>query len=112
MRETGRALFGMDRLTRPGASVCCNQIVGENWRPLNVKWAVERVARAQSNARARTKMETVMMRAAALAAPGCFVIQDVPVPEPAPEEVRVRLEGCGVCGSNLAPFEGRPWFEY
>src|SRR5206468_4320284 len=27
-------------------------------------------------------------------------------------EVRVRMEGCGVCGSNLAPWEGRPWFTY
>jgi threonine dehydrogenase-like Zn-dependent dehydrogenase len=26
--------------------------------------------------------------------------------------VRVRLEGCGVCGSNLAPWEGKPWFKY
>lgn len=22
------------------------------------------------------------------------------------------MEGCGVCGSNLAPWEGRPWFSY
>jgi threonine dehydrogenase-like Zn-dependent dehydrogenase len=34
------------------------------------------------------------------------------VPQPAPGEVRVRLEGCGVCASNLAVWEGRPWFEY
>jgi threonine dehydrogenase-like Zn-dependent dehydrogenase len=26
--------------------------------------------------------------------------------------VRVRLEGCGVCGSNLPVWEGRPWFSY
>jgi len=26
--------------------------------------------------------------------------------------VRVRLEGCGVCGSNLSSWEGRPWFKY
>jgi threonine dehydrogenase-like Zn-dependent dehydrogenase len=24
----------------------------------------------------------------------------------------VRLEGCGVCGSNLPSWEGRPWFKY
>jgi threonine dehydrogenase-like Zn-dependent dehydrogenase len=24
----------------------------------------------------------------------------------------VRLEGCGICSSNLALWEGRPWFEY
>jgi threonine dehydrogenase-like Zn-dependent dehydrogenase len=26
--------------------------------------------------------------------------------------VRVRLEGCGVCASNLPVWEGRPWFQY
>jgi threonine dehydrogenase-like Zn-dependent dehydrogenase len=31
---------------------------------------------------------------------------------PGPGEVRVALEGCGVCGSNLPVWEGRPWFEY
>jgi threonine dehydrogenase-like Zn-dependent dehydrogenase len=57
-------------------------------------------------------METMTMRAAVLIAPRQFAIKTVPVPEPGPEEVRVRLEGCGVCGSNLAPYEGRPWFQY
>jgi threonine dehydrogenase-like Zn-dependent dehydrogenase len=52
------------------------------------------------------------MRAAVLAGPGQFRIEAVPRPEPAPGAVRVRLEGCGVCGSNLAPWEGRPWFKY
>ena len=52
------------------------------------------------------------MRAAVLVAPGKFEIAQLPVPQPAPNQVRVRLEGCGVCGSNLPPFEGRFWFEY
>jgi threonine dehydrogenase-like Zn-dependent dehydrogenase len=53
------------------------------------------------------------MRGAILHAPGNFVIRtDIPVPVPAASQVRVRLEGCGVCGSNLSPFEGRPWFTY
>jgi threonine dehydrogenase-like Zn-dependent dehydrogenase len=34
------------------------------------------------------------------------------MPEPGPNEVRVRMQGCGICGSNLAPWEGRPWFRY
>jgi threonine dehydrogenase-like Zn-dependent dehydrogenase len=33
-------------------------------------------------------------------------------PAVAPRQVRVRLEGCGVCGSNLPVWEGRPWFNY
>lgn len=31
---------------------------------------------------------------------------------PEPGEIRVRIEGCGLCGSNLAVWEGKPWFEY
>lgn len=32
--------------------------------------------------------------------------------QPGPDEVRVALEGCGVCGSNLPVWEGREWFAY
>ena len=39
-------------------------------------------------------------------------IESRPAPPPAPRQVRVRLEGCGVCGSNLPVWEGRPWFTY
>jgi threonine dehydrogenase-like Zn-dependent dehydrogenase len=31
---------------------------------------------------------------------------------PAGGHVRVRMEGCGVCASNLPVWEGRPWFKY
>ncbi len=31
---------------------------------------------------------------------------------PGPGRVRVDVEGCGVCGSNLPVWEGRPWFDY
>ena len=52
------------------------------------------------------------MRAAIIAAPGEVSIKQVPVPSPAPNEVLVRLSGCGVCASNLSPWEGQPWFTY
>ena len=52
------------------------------------------------------------MKAAVLAAPGKFEVQVIPAPSPNAGEVRIRLEGCGVCGSNLPPFEGRDWFSY
>lgn len=52
------------------------------------------------------------MRAAVLAAPERTELSQVERPEPGPGEVLVRLEGCGVCASNLAPWEGAPWFEY
>lgn len=52
------------------------------------------------------------MTAAVISGPRKVRLTQVPVPEPAGDQVRVRLEGCGVCGSNLAPWEGRPWFTY
>lgn len=38
--------------------------------------------------------------------------QWVPTPEWGEDEVLIRVEGCGVCGSNLPAWEGRPWFRY
>ena len=34
------------------------------------------------------------------------------MPSPGAGEVLVEVEGCGVCGSNLPVWEGRPWFSY
>ncbi|HZH04795.1 MAG TPA: zinc-binding dehydrogenase [Myxococcaceae bacterium] len=52
------------------------------------------------------------MKAAVLAAPKGAQVQRVPRPTPGPGQVRVRLEGCGVCGSNTPSWEGREWFRY
>jgi threonine dehydrogenase-like Zn-dependent dehydrogenase len=52
------------------------------------------------------------MRAAVLAAPRRFEIVEVPRPDPGPGELLVRLEGSGVCGSSLVPWQGREWFRY
>ena len=52
------------------------------------------------------------MRAAVLEAPGTVAVTEVQIPQPGPGQVRVRLEGCGVCASNLPPWEGREWFQY
>ena len=41
-----------------------------------------------------------------------LAIEQVAVRSPGAGEVRVRLEGCGVCGSNLPVWEGRPWLTY
>lgn len=52
------------------------------------------------------------MRAAVLAGPGEIRIETVECPQPAPGQVRVRLEGSGVCASNLEPWAGPPWMTY
>jgi threonine dehydrogenase-like Zn-dependent dehydrogenase len=53
-----------------------------------------------------------MMRAAVLEGPGVLRIDEVAPPEPGAGEIRIRLEGCGVCASNVEPFEGQPWSTY
>ena len=52
------------------------------------------------------------MRAAVLTGPGEVRIDEVPLPQPGPGEVRIRLEGCGVCASNLTPWEGPEWMRF
>jgi len=54
-------------------------------------------------------MNQTTMRAAVLKGPGQTVVETVPVPVPGPGQVLVRLEGCGVCASNVEPWEGQPW---
>lgn len=52
---------------------------------------------------------TELMQAAVLAGPGDMTVTQAPVPTPGAGQVRVRLEGCGVCASNVEPWEGQPW---
>lgn len=52
------------------------------------------------------------MRAAVLAAPRRIELREVERPAARDGEVVVRLEGCGLCGSSLVPWQGREWFEY
>ena len=52
------------------------------------------------------------MRAAVLTGPRRLEVQALEVPEPQPGEVLVRIEGCGVCGSNGPAWQGRSWLSY
>jgi len=53
-----------------------------------------------------------MMRAGVITGARRFAVESAAVPQPGPGQVRIRLEGCGVCGSNVPVWEGRPWFTY
>lgn len=55
---------------------------------------------------------TTTMKAAVVARPGEVRVVDVPLPQPGPGEVRIRLEGCGVCASNLEPWAGPDWMQF
>jgi threonine dehydrogenase-like Zn-dependent dehydrogenase len=57
-------------------------------------------------------MSEQMMRAAVVTGPGQVRVDEVPLPEPGSAQVRVKLEGCGVCASNLTPWEGPDWMQF
>jgi threonine dehydrogenase-like Zn-dependent dehydrogenase len=40
------------------------------------------------------------------------IVRTITLPEPRANEVRIRVEGCGVCASSLPVWEGRDWFTY
>jgi threonine dehydrogenase-like Zn-dependent dehydrogenase len=57
-------------------------------------------------------MSEKTMRAAVLTGAGKYKIDKVQLPEPGPGQVRIRLEGCGVCASNLTPWAGPEWMQF
>jgi threonine dehydrogenase-like Zn-dependent dehydrogenase len=52
------------------------------------------------------------MRAAVVTGPGRVQLVEVPLPRPGTRQVRLRLEGCGVCASNLTPWAGPEWMRF
>jgi threonine dehydrogenase-like Zn-dependent dehydrogenase len=57
-------------------------------------------------------LDETLMRAAVVAGPGLLRLEEVSRPAPGPGQVRVRLEGCGVCASNLTPWAGPEWMQF
>lgn len=53
-----------------------------------------------------------LMRAAIVTGPGHISVETRPLPEPGSGQVRVKLEGCGVCASNLTPWAGPDWMTF
>src|SRR5687767_7234235 len=58
------------------------------------------------------RMTLSTQRAATLLQPMTTRVRDVELLQPVGKQVRVRLQGCGICASNLPVWEGRPWFTY
>jgi threonine dehydrogenase-like Zn-dependent dehydrogenase len=52
------------------------------------------------------------MRAVRITGREKFELESAPLPDPKPNELRFRVEGCGVCASNLGPWFGLPWTQY
>ncbi len=59
-----------------------------------------------------TPEEGRTLRAARITGPGQVEVVMLPMPEPGPGEILVRLEGCGVCASNLEPWAGPDWMQF
>ncbi|WP_205702850.1 MDR/zinc-dependent alcohol dehydrogenase-like family protein [Botryobacter ruber] len=65
---------------------------------------------AEKSTAAETKAAT--MQAAVITAPRHIEVQDVALPDPQLGQVRLKLEGCGLCASSIPVWEGRDWFTY
>lgn len=55
---------------------------------------------------------TSSMRAARIVGPRRIAVESAPIPDPGLNQVRFRVEGCGVCASNLGNWFGLPWSKY
>lgn len=56
--------------------------------------------------------DTETYKALVLETPKQLKVVETTLPEPGPGEVRIKLEGSGVCASNIPIWEGRDWFQY
>src|SRR5690242_7326167 len=61
---------------------------------------------------ARVAVTVVRGRVADIAAPVQIDLREEEFRETVAGEVRVRIEGCGVCASNVPVWQGKPWFQY
>lgn len=52
------------------------------------------------------------MRAAVLTNPKSIEIKSVDQPQVKTDEVKIKVQGCGICSSSLPLWEGREWFSY
>lgn len=52
------------------------------------------------------------MIAAVLEKPKTIALRKVQLPQIKENEVKIRVEGCGICSSSLPLWEGREWFSY
>ena len=52
------------------------------------------------------------MIAAVLSKPQTFTLQQSPIPDIQDNEIKIRVEGCGICASSIPVWEGREWFQY
>jgi threonine dehydrogenase-like Zn-dependent dehydrogenase len=74
--------------------------------------AVSDVPEAHADAAAILSAPAPRMRAAVMTGPHDVAVQLIERPAPGPQEMRIRVQGCGVCASNLGPWESLPGITY
>lgn len=52
------------------------------------------------------------MKVAVITAPRTIDLKLMDTPEPAADEFRIKLQGCGLCASDVPVWQGREWFSY
>jgi len=52
------------------------------------------------------------MRAAILTKPKTFELRNIPTPQIQQQQIKVKVEGCGICTSSIPLWDGREWFNY
>ncbi|CUH41060.1 Sorbitol dehydrogenase [Jannaschia seosinensis] len=62
-----------------------------------------------SLAAARPDPVAAHVQAVRVVAPGRVETVETPLPQPDAGQIRIRIEGCGVCASNLEPWSGPEW---
>jgi threonine dehydrogenase-like Zn-dependent dehydrogenase len=68
---------------------------------------------ARSTVQRRASLPTLRrLRAVRVLGPGRIEVADLPLPAPDAGTVRVAIEGCGVCASNLEPWAGPDWMQF
>lgn len=83
-----------------------------NDKPLNNDAFAASAERGKETAASPMREPGQTMKAVVLTGPGRMEIKNVARPEPGAGQVRLRLEGCGVCASNLTPWAGPEWMQF
>jgi len=52
------------------------------------------------------------MIAATITKPKTVELQTVQLPQIKEDEVKIKVQGCGICASSIPLWEGREWFSY
>src|SRR5215213_2522828 len=107
MSGSGREKSGSPR------SMCASRAYRQSTRSRQSNSSAEQTeVQSVKTVKAAPSSRAVPGYAAVISAPRRIDVRRVEFRAPAAGEVRVKVEGCGVCASNLELWLGKPWFKY